>query len=240
MTQTCGLKRDTTDKFYTKCEIVEQCGKFIKNHINFDDNDIIIEPSAGNGAWIYIIKELCNNYEFYDLYPENEEIIKQDYLKLDYKDFNKYNKVYLIGNPPFGRQSSMALKFINHSYKFADYVCFILPQLFESDGKGVPRKRVKGFNLIHSEKLDTHFIDPSHNKIKVNCIYQIWSKNHKSNKYRLKTINTDIIKIYSLSDGGKPSTTRNKIMFNKCDIYIPSTCFGRDNMKYYNNFDIIR
>ena len=38
---------------------------------------------------------------------------------------------------------------LNHSNKFSDYVCFILPQLFESDGKGVPRKRVKGFNLLH-------------------------------------------------------------------------------------------
>ena len=49
---------------------------------------------------------------------------------------------------------SFEYDFINHSSKFADYVCFILPQLFESDGKGVPRKRVKGLNLIHSEKLE--------------------------------------------------------------------------------------
>jgi hypothetical protein len=52
----------------------------------------------------------------------------------------------------------LALRFINHSNNFhAEYVCFILPQLFESDGKGVPRKRVKGFNLIHSEKIETNF-----------------------------------------------------------------------------------
>ena len=43
--------------------------------------------------------------------------------------------------------------------------------------------------------------------------------------------------MYSLSDGGTPSTTRNKKMFYKCDCYIPSTCFGKDNMKYYNTFD---
>ena len=53
-------------------------------------------------------------------------------------------------------------KFINHSFEFANYVCFILPQLFESDGKGVPRKRVKGYNLIHSilnnKKVNTVYI----------------------------------------------------------------------------------
>ena len=26
-------------------------------------------------------------------------------------------------------------------------------------------------------------------------------------------------------------------MFYKCDAYLPSTCFGKENMKYYNNFD---
>ena len=26
-------------------------------------------------------------------------------------------------------------------------------------------------------------------------------------------------------------------MFYECDIYIPSTCFGKDNMTYYTNFD---
>ena len=67
------------------------------------------------------------------------------------------NNFIVIGNPPFGLRGQLALKFINHSSKFADYVCFILPQLFQSDGKGVPRKRVIGLNLIHSETLKTSF-----------------------------------------------------------------------------------
>ena len=28
-------------------------------------------------------------------------------------------------------------------------------------------------------------------------------------------------------------------MFYKCDIYIPSTCFGKENMKYYESFDTL-
>ena len=94
-----------------------------------------------------------------------------------------------------------------------------------------------GLNLIHSQKINTYFYDPSDNKIKVNCIYQIWSKNHKNTKYDLKSINTDVLKVYSLSDGGTPSTTRNIKMANKCDMYLPSTCFGKHNMKYYTSFD---
>ncbi len=141
-----------------------------------------------------------------------------------------------MGNPPFGLRGQLALKFINHSYSFANYVCFILPQLFSSDGKGVPRKRVIGYNLIHSEKLSTHFIDPSNKIIKVECIYQVWSKYNTNKEYEINTITPSNIKVYSLSNGGSSSTTRNKKMFDKCDIYLPSTCFGKDNMKYYSCF----
>ena len=164
------------------------------------------------------------------------EIIKQDYLTWYPSETKKY---VVIGNPPFGLRGQLALKFINHSSTFADYVCFILPQLFESDGKGVPRKRVIGLNLIHSEKLDTDFESPDGKNIKVQCIFQIWSKYHENENYIIKEIENKIIKIYSLSDGGTPSTTRNKEMFYKCDAYLPSTCFGKENMRYYETFDIL-
>ena len=74
-------------------------------------------------------------------------------------------------------------------------------------------------------------------KIKVECIFQIWSKNHVNPNYELKEIDKKVMKVYSLSDGGSPSTTRNKKMHNNCDIYLPSTCFGKENMKYYNSFE---
>ena len=70
-------------------------------------------------------------------------------------------------------------------------------------------------------------------------IFQIWSKYHENENYIIKEIENKIIKIYSLSDGGTPSTTRNKEMFYKCDAYLPSTCFGKENMRYYETFDIL-
>ena len=152
-------------------------------------------------------------------------------------DKNKYkNKYIVIGNPPFGLRGHLALKFINHSYDFADYVVFILPQLFESDGKGVPRKRVEGYNLIYSQKIESKFYEPSKKEIDIQTIFQVWSKHHINPKYQLTEINNNNLKVYSLSDGGTPSSTRNKKMLDKCDIYIPSTCFGKDNMRSYDKF----
>ena len=82
-----GLKRKTTDKFYTSCLTVEKCIELIKNNINIENNDLCIEPSAGNGSFINSIKTLFKNYIFYDLEPENKEITKLDYLEYDYNEY---------------------------------------------------------------------------------------------------------------------------------------------------------
>ena len=80
------------------------CKVHIQKYINIGENDLIIEPSAGNGSFIKIIKELSKNYKFYDLLQENKEIVKQNFLLLDVEEIIKpYNKVHIIGNPPFGR-----------------------------------------------------------------------------------------------------------------------------------------
>ena len=78
--QTIGLNRDIIDKYYTKPEVVNLCLKLIKKYIQIKPDDLIIEPSAGNGSFISGIKSLSNNCIFYDLEPENPEIIKQDFL----------------------------------------------------------------------------------------------------------------------------------------------------------------
>ena len=224
------------DQFFTPIATAEYCYNIFKKtllHYNDNDNDYFyIEPSAGNGNFLGVFPP--DRRVGLDIEPRNDEIICADYLSWKPKSRGLY---VVFGNPPFGLRGHLALKFINHSYEFADYVCFILPQLFESDGKGVPRKRVQGYNLIHSEKLHTDFEDPTNRQVKVECIFQIWSKHYKNDDYIILDNKSDVMKIYSLSDGGTPSTTRNAKMAHKCDIYIPSTCFGKENMKYYESFE---
>ncbi len=185
-TQTKGLKRNTIDKYYTKDNIVDLCLNLVKQHIEINNNDLIIEPSAGNGSFISGIKDLSTNYIFYDLDPENIEIVKQDYLLLDSSKFinnNIHNNIHIIGNPPFGRQSSIAIKFIKKSCEFCHSLSFILPKSFKKDSlkKSFPLR----FHLIFEIDLpDKSFLvdGVEHN---VPCVFQIWQK---------KLVNRDIIK----------------------------------------------
>ena len=173
--QTKGLKRNTIDKYYTKDNVVELCLNNVKKYIEINSDDLIIEPSAGNGSFISGIKSITNNFKFYDLEPDNEEIIKQDYLEYDYVSAREtYSKIHIIGNPPFGRQSSLAIKFIKKSCEFCTSVSFILPKSFKKDSlkKAFPLI----FHLICEIDLpDKAFIVDGleHN---VPCIFQIWEK----------------------------------------------------------------
>ncbi len=177
MKQTKGLQRNTIDKYYTNPTTVNLCIENIKKYVIPNDLDVIIEPSAGNGAFIAGIKSLTYNQIFYDIEPENEEIIKQDFLTLDIRKTGLYgteNKVHIVGKPPFGRQSSLAKKFIKKSCEFADSISFILPKSFKKDS--MTKKFPLNFHCIFEIDLpDNSFIVNGipHN---VPCIFQIWVK----------------------------------------------------------------
>jgi hypothetical protein len=221
------------DQFFTPKDLAKKCWDIFNREVKINIQEyIFIEPSAGDGSFLHI---LPNGSIGLDIEPRSAGIQKQDYLT--WKPNIASNKYIVFGNPPFGLRGHLALNFINHSYSFADYVCFILPQLFESDGKGSPRKRVKGYNLIYSEILSAMFYSPDKKEVKVNGVFQIWSKNTSNPKYTIKASSEENMKIYSLSDGGTIASTRNKDMIDKCDIYLPSTCFGKENMKIYRKFE---
>ena len=109
------------DKFYTPIKVAKKCLESIED---FDSYDVVIEPSAGNGSF----SNLIENCIAYDIEPEGENIIKQDFLKIE--NIKGEHKLF-IGNPPFGSRSSLAKDFIRHCIELgAETIAFILPNTF--------------------------------------------------------------------------------------------------------------
>jgi len=169
--QTKGLKRNTIDKYYTKEPVVQLCLESVKKYIVIDKDDLIIEPSAGNGSFIKGIKLLSSKALFYDIEPEHNEIVKQDFLKCN----NPYGNVHVIGNPPFGRQSSMAIKFIKKSCEFCNTLSFILPKSFKKDS--LQKKIPLNFHLVKSVDLPEKSFTLKNKDYDVPCIFQILNEN---------------------------------------------------------------
>lgn len=155
------------DKFYTKFEIVDLCIKLI----HFEKYKSIIEPSAGNGSF----SNKIINCIAYDIKPENTSIIKQNFLTLK-PDFK--SPVLVIGNPPFGRQNSLALKFIKKSCIFCNTLAFILPKSFKK--QSLQNKIPVYFHLIQQIDLPENSFILDNKDYDVPCIFQIWElKNYK-------------------------------------------------------------
>jgi predicted RNA methylase len=247
--QKTGVKRNIIDKFYTSSDIVNKCINVLKQKLNIEKPDLCIEPSAGNGSFIHGIKSLFNNYLFYDVEPENSEIIKQDYLTFDYKSIDKKpnSKVHVVGNPPFGRQSSLAIKFIKKSCEYCDSVSFILPKSFKKDS--LKKHYPPNFHLIYEYDLPSNSFLIDKKKHDVPCIFQIWIKKKvkriiplkkKPNKYKFvkKTDSHDIsFRRIGVNAGDMDKETENKSIqshyFIKFDIELTDDLFSKLNQIQY-------
>lgn len=219
------------DQFFTPIKeaknLINKTINFIKNNyenINIDDYTFI-EPSAGSGAFFNNIPKTIKKIGL-DIHPLSENIKKQDWFNYKFAS----NKNIVIGNPPFGLRGQLALKFINKAAENADFICFILPPLFNSNGKGSPMLRVnKNFYLAAEfEVSDKEFLYPNGEKVKVFSIFQIWTKIYSK---KIKPLDppdktSEWLKIYSLSKGESSSSKRNVNMIGKCDFYLPSTTFN--------------
>ena len=173
--QKTGLHRNNKDKYYTKSHIVNSCLQAIKEKLSIQENDVIIEPSAGNGAFSAPLTDSYNNMLAYDIDPDNDAIIQQDYLDFDASAIReKYDKIHIIGNPPFGRQSSLARKFIKKSCDFCDTLSFILPKSFKKDSfqKTFPLR----FHMIYQMDLPEQSFQVNGKDYDVPCVFQIWEK----------------------------------------------------------------
>lgn len=228
------------DQFFTPPDTATHCLQRIAEHIDTHSVATWVEPSAGDGVFVRALHKPANCIAM-DIEPRSEGILQQEFLswRPPPEVLSAGRPIVVFGNPPFGNRGNLALRFINHSFTFADHVAFILPPLFDSDGKGVPCTRVQGGRLIHSETLRSQFVYPDDRQIKINCIFQIWTKHDTTNTSPLNNASplNDLFHIYSLSDGGTPSSTRNKSKLHSCDVYVPSTCFGTLSMRTYRSFE---
>lgn len=177
-------KNNKLDQFYTKDVIAKECVKFFENNVcKIDIFSCVVEPSAGSGN---ILNYLPKNTIALDLAPNSKNIIKKDYLK--YKPITSDN-ILVFGNPPFGKNASLAIKFFNHSAKFANYIAFILPRTFRKFS--IINRLDSNFHLVKEWILPINsFETPDGNEYSVPTVFQIWQKKSSDReKFYLKNCN---------------------------------------------------
>lgn len=156
------------DKFYTKIEVAKKCVNFLKSKLSLTMEEQFLEPTAGNGVFLNFL----NNYDAYDLLPENPKIKKQDIflLKTEYKNY------ITIGNPPFGKRSLLAINVFNKCAEFSDVIAFIVPISFMKFN--VQKNLNTNFKLVDFFFLEENSFLDRDKDFDVNCVFQIWVKSN--------------------------------------------------------------
>jgi hypothetical protein len=107
-----------------------------------------------------------------DIAPENKRIKQVNFL--EWQPPKTKGKIHVIGNPPFGRQSSLCHKFINHAAKFADSISFILPISFKKQFNS--SKIPTNFHLIKEILLPKEAFLKNNLTFALPTVFQIWQK----------------------------------------------------------------
>lgn len=164
-----NVRDEGLDKFYTLEKYSKICIDKVFELYDINKWDLIIEPSAGNGSFLKQINS--DNKIGLDILPEHETIIKQNFF--EYNPPKNKKNILVIGNPPFGKNSSLAMNFFNHSAQWADVIAFIIPRTFRK--VSVQNKLNRKFHLIYDEEIPNKpcWFTP---QMSVKCCFQIWEK----------------------------------------------------------------
>ena len=228
MPQDTGLSRSTIDKYYTAPDIVKECINLVTEHAPVKSGDLCIEPSAGNGSFIESIKRLFNEHLFIDIQPEHGEINQMDYLAMEHPEKREDRKIYVIGNPPFGRQSSLAIKFIKKSAEFCDIISFILPKSFKK--QSLQKHFPKDFHLLHEYDIPDNSFIVDGDEYDVPCVFQIWSKKdfNRETPEKLIPIGYKFVK----------KTEEHDISFRRVGVYAGNIDYETENKSFQSHYFI--
>lgn len=133
-----------------------------------------LEPAGGEGAFVdAIVNEVPGvRVEGCDIDPKHDLLARGDFMSLYQTPQTARWVVY--GNPPFGKNATLAVRFFNHAARFADTIAFIVPRTFEK--ASLKNRLDKKFELALEIAIDPRSFHFNGEKVAVPCVFQIWER----------------------------------------------------------------
>lgn len=161
------------DQFYTCAPTAQLCIEKVRALALASRPDaIFIEPSAGAGAFYDLLPE--GQRIGLDIEPRHPSVQEQDFLAYEPPAQMTSRPVIVVGNPPFGRNSSLAVKFVNKAATMADIVAFILPKTFQKSS--TVRRLDPRLHLVEEHDLPVDSFIFEGQPWDVSCVFQIWER----------------------------------------------------------------
>ena len=164
------------DQYYTKENVAASLYAIFREH--FDPTHYqMVEPSAGTGSFLRLLPLGSLAYDVEPKFPGTE---MRDFLTVK---FECDQPVAVIGNPPFGRAASMAVRFFNHAASQSNAMGFIVPRSFRK--ASIENRLDPFFHKVREETVpDDAFIFRS-KPYNVPAVFQIWERRAELRSLRL-------------------------------------------------------
>jgi hypothetical protein len=154
------------DQFYTAPDVAAECVAQLDARMGIFSS--YCEPSAGRGAFLQALKG--RSWEAFDLDPKFMGVKRQDFLSAICA------APCVIGNPPFGKNSSLAVKFFNHAASFLStkVIGMILPKTFRKST--IQNRLHRAFHLVYDQEVGEGAFIFEGATYDVPCCFQIWER----------------------------------------------------------------
>lgn len=165
---TCNVA-SALDQFFTRPEIAKACYGRLVELYPVQAGDLWIEPSAGAGAFLELMPKASIGL---DLVPAADGVTYADYL--DWTPPSGFQRHVVVGNPPFGRNTSTAVAFFNRAAEHADVIAMILPRSVRKPS--VRRRLDEKFHLVDEILLPSGAFVYEGKPASVRTVFQIWER----------------------------------------------------------------
>lgn len=162
------------DQFYTSRPLAEELiGRAFQDPTTMPS--VWIEPSAGDGAFVDALhgKGIAGQIIALDLFPARGDIIQANFLDWNLPSPSQ-GRVAVIGNPPFGKNASLAVKFFNHAAGFAHTIAMIFPRTFEKHA--LQNRLDQRFQLANEVAIQPDSFVFEGERVSVPCVFQVWER----------------------------------------------------------------
>lgn len=161
------------DQYYTNPEYAREFYNQVIDNLPDTSSAWFLEPSAGTGSFYNLMP--ADRRIGLDLEPKASGVVTQDFLQWRPGMGTEIpGRLVTVGNPPFGKNASLAVKFFNHAAKFSSAVAFVVPRSFRK--ASVVNRLDRRFHLIFDIDVPDNAFLFNNAPYNVWCCAQIWVK----------------------------------------------------------------
>ncbi|MGR3270485.1 hypothetical protein [Thalassococcus profundi] len=157
------------DKFYTRAQTAGLCLAHMHEVLPDLEADLFVEPAAGDGAFYDALPRPRLGM---DIAPDAPGIETRDFLS--WTPDEGHQRIVVVGNPPFGQNAGLAIRFFNKAAEYAEVIAMILPaSLMKSSMQG---RLDAHFHLVSEMPLPGEAFRVENGLHRINAVFQVWRR----------------------------------------------------------------